>query len=202
MSNDNQEQVNESIETQGAEQQEVNQEIDVKALMAEMDKLRSTNERLLNESKQNKAKYQGLRTEVDSRQQKSLEENEQWKELLEIEKNKSFEVQEQMKSMKQKVLQSNLHAEVAKHAKNAFDVNDVVSNLQSKKDMLNIDEENLRVDGIKEAVEIVMKEKPYLFNTGTKSHGMGQGPGEEYKPETKELTLEEALLQGFEKKII
>jgi hypothetical protein len=178
-----------------AEQQELNQDVDINALMARLEKLESTNDRLLNESKQYKTKYQGLRSEVETKQQKHLEENENWKELLEIEKNRNFEINENMKSMKQKVIKSNLHAEVARYAKNAFDVSDVVSNLP--KEMLNIDEENLRVDGIREAVELVIKEKPYLFNTGVKAHGMSQQPPAEYKQETKEASLEDILGEAF-----
>lgn len=193
MSNDNLES-NEQTVNENVEQQNQEQGVDIKALMERVSKLEATNDRLLNESKTYKSKYQGLRSEVDGKQQKHLEENEQWKELLEIEKNKNFETQEQMKSMKQKVIRANLHSEVAKFAKNAFDVNDVVSNLP--KDLLNIDEENLRIEGIKEAVETVVKDKPYLFNTGVKNHGMSQEPPAGYKPEQKEESLEDLLLRG------
>jgi translation elongation factor EF-G len=186
---------NETQVNEVAEGQEQAQEIDVNALVARLEKLESTNERLLNESKQYKTKYQGLRTEVETKQKQQLEESENWKELLEIEKNRNFEVNESMKAMKQKVIKSNLHAEVARYAKNAHDINDVVSNLP--KDLLNIDEENLRIEGIKEAVETVVKEKPYLFNTGVKNHGMSTEPPAEYKQETKEASLEDLLGAAF-----
>lgn len=195
MSNDNE------LENANVEQQE-QKEINVDELVAQMNAMQekmsllaSTNERLLNESKANKNKYQSLRTEVEQKQKADLEASENFKELLDMEKNRAFELEEQNKKIKQSVIRERLNFEVARHAKNAYDINDVIHSLP--KDMLNIDEENLKVEGIKEAVEIVMKNKPHLFNNGIKSHGMGQEPPEGYKPENKEPTFEELLLGGM-----
>jgi len=162
--------------------------------------LKSTNERLLNESKTYKNKYQGLRNDVETKQKTQLEESENWKELLDIEKNRAFELEEKHKSMQKNVLRQKLNFEVARHAKNAFDVNDVINSLD--RNSLHIDEENLEVGGIKEAVELVMKSKPHLFNTGVKPHGMGERPPENYKPEEKEKSLAELLGEGFKQNVI
>lgn len=174
--------------------------INIEALQARLEKLESTNERLLNESKTYKNKYQGLRNDVETKQKTQLEESENWKELLDIEKNRAFELEEKHKSMQKNVLRQKLNFEVARHAKNAFDVNDVINSLD--RNSLHIDEENLEVGGIKEAVELVMKSKPHLFNTGVKPHGMGERPPENYKPEEKEKSLAELLGEGFKQNVI
>ena len=174
--------------------------INIEALQARLEKLESTNERLLNESKTYKNKYQGLRNDVETKQKTQLEESENWKELLDIEKNRAFELEEKHKSMQKNVLRQKLNFEVARHAKNAFDVDDVINSLD--RDSLHIDEENLEVGGIKEAVELVMKSKPHLFNTGVKPHGMGERPPENYKPEEKEKSLAELLGEGFKQNVI
>lgn len=184
----------EAVENATPEQVEQKQEIDVNALMERLEKLENTNSRLLDESKTNKAKYQNLRSEVEVKEQTKLVESENWKELLEIEKNKGFELQENNKKIKQSVLQKELNYQVARNCPNAFDVSDVINSLP--KELLSIDEENLRIDGIKEAIESVMKTKPHLFNTGVKPHGQGGEPPVGYKPEEKELSLAELLLQG------
>ncbi len=182
------------------EESEPTPAINIEALQARLEKLESTNERLLNESKTYKNKYQGLRNDVETKQKTQLEESENWKELLDIEKNRAFELEEKHKSMQKNVLRQKLNFEVARHAKNAFDVNDVINSLD--RNSLHIDEENLEVGGIKEAVELVMKSKPHLFNTGVKPHGMGERPPENYKPEEKEKSLAELLGEGFKQNVI
>ena len=189
-----------------AEQQEQNQEIDVQALMeqmesmqAKMQKLSNTNERLLNESKQNKSKYQSLKTEVENKERQQLVESENYKELLEIEQNKLFETQEKMKSMKQKVMKANLRSEVAKYAKDAYDIDDIINSLP--RDVLELDDDNLMVNGVKEGVDLVRKNKAHLFNKGPKAHGMGEGRPEGYKEEKQEPGFNdifgEAIKQGL-----
>ena len=192
--------VEQEVPTDTAPVESQEQTVDVEALMSEIEKLKNTNIRLLDESKANKGKYQTLRTEVDTKNQTDLESNENWKELLDIEKNKNHETSSKMKDMKQKVMQANLHAEVAKNAGNAFDVNDVINSLS--KDLLQVNDENLRIEGIKEAVEDVRTRKPHLFNTGVKPHGQDGGPPAQDKVEVKEQTLNEILALGVKHKLI
>lgn len=142
--------------------------IDADALMKRLEQLESTNQRILDESKTWKSKYQGLKTDVEKKESQKLEESENWKDLLEIEKNKSHELVEQLKHFKKETLRQKIHFEVAKHASDAFDVNDVISNLP--RDILSIDEENLAVKGIEESVSFVKEKKPWLFNN-KKTHG-------------------------------
>ena len=56
---------------------------------------------------------------------------------------------------------------MASVAKDAYDVNDIISALP--KDTLSIDEEGLSVSGVDEAVNFVRENKPWLFQKENKS---------------------------------
>jgi oligoendopeptidase F len=155
-------------EQTGAEEQK-EQQVDINAVMNRLEQLEQTNQRLLEESKQYKNKYRGLRDEVETKEKAKLEESENWKELLDREKNEKMQLADQVRSYKQQTLKQNINFEVARHAPNAFDVNDVITSLP--KDMLQMDEETLEVKGIEDAVNLVKEKKPWLFDT-KKSTGM------------------------------
>lgn len=154
-----------TIETQQPEQEAPeapkDASVSVEELMAEVDKLRKTNERILSESKDYKTKFQSLRGEIDVKEKQELEKGEQWKELLEKERNEKFEYQEKIKGMKNKVLNKSLKFELAKAAFDAEDLELLATALPET--MVQIDEDNLTISGIKEAVEHLRKEKPFLF---------------------------------------
>lgn len=180
----------------GAETGELNKpELDVNALMARMEKMEQTNARLLEESKSHKNKYQGLRNEVEEKEKAALTENENWKELLEIEKNKRSEYESRLKDTKKTVLQKELNFRVASLAKDAYDVGDIISALP--KDMISIDEENLSINGVEEALNFVREKKPYFFNTETKS-GMASGrPAVDLSSADENLTDEQQLKEAL-----
>jgi len=144
------------------------QEIDVKSMLERLNQLEGSNQRILEESKGWKSKYQGLRTDVEQREAKKLEESENWKELLEIEKNKAHELNGQLSHFKKESLKQKIHFEAARHASDAFDINDVINNMP--RDVLAIDEESLTVSGIEEAISLVKEKKPWLFDN-KKAHG-------------------------------
>lgn len=123
--------------------------------------LKSTNERLLNESKDHAGKYRTLRDEVSTKEKADLEQNEQWKELLDKEKNSHFELGEKYKGLRKQTLQKSLEFEIAGLAKDAFDVRDVINSMPL--DEVNIDEDNLTFGGLEEAVKKVRESKEYLF---------------------------------------
>ena len=157
-------------ETQQQEQAE-KPELDVEKLMARVEQLESSYNRVLDESKNWKSKYRGLRDQVEQTETKKLEESENWKELLDIEKNKAHELSAQLNHFKKETLKQKIHFEAAKHAPDAFDISDVITNLPQE--MLSVDEESLTVKGIGEAIGLVKEKKPWLFNN-QKSHGMAQ----------------------------
>lgn len=150
-------------ETMQAEQQatESNDQVSMEHLMEEIDRLKKTNERILSESKDYKTKFQSLRGEVEAREKQELESKEQWKELLEKERNERFEIQGQLKGMRNKVLNKGLKFELATLASDAEDVELLAQALPEN--MVEIDEANLSFVGIKDAVEHLRKEKPFLF---------------------------------------
>ena len=153
----------EKVEGQTTEvKNDESQSVDVNAVMERLQQLESSNQRILDESKSWKTKYQSLRGEVEQKESKKLEESENWKELLEIEKNKAHDLSVQMNHFKKETLKQKIHFETARHAPDAFDINDVINNLP--RDILSIDEESLTVKGIDEAISVVKEKKPWLFN--------------------------------------
>lgn len=175
---------------EGAKAPEENKpEVDVNDLMKRVEQLESSKNRLLEESKGWKEKYQGLKTNVEKENEQKLTENEQWKELVEIEKNRRFELESKVKDLTTLSMQKDLQYKVAALAKDAYNVDDVVTAV-SRSGMLNIDKEAGTITGIEEAYNMVRQEKPYYFDT-TKKSGMSAG-----KPDTmvpKEKTLDEQL---------
>jgi myosin heavy subunit len=163
-----------SGEDQSQEQvaQETTEQLDVKAVLEKLNQLEQTNARLLDESKEYKTKYKGLRTEVESKEKEKLEAQENWKELLEMERNRNFELQEKFKTTKKQTLKQKLNFEVARLAQGAYDINDIITSLPQ--DIIEIDEENLEIKNVDQAVAFVKEKKPYLFNS---KHSTGMVDG-------------------------
>jgi len=156
-------------------QEEVKPEINLEELVQTVDKLKSTNERLLSESKDWKAKYQGMRLETENREKKELEDKESWKELLEKERDEKFKIEENFKSLKKQTLKKQLQFEVAKHASDAHNIDTVLSTLPT--DMLQIDEENMSVSGIKDCIDSLRKDHGYLFKSENTPSMVNKRPG-------------------------
>lgn len=153
------------------------QTVDIEALMKRVEQLESSNNRLLDESKSWKEKYQSERSVREKDTEKKLTENEQWKELVEIEKNKRFELESKVKDLTTLSMQKDLKYKVASLAKDAHNVEDVVAAV-SRSGMLELDKDSGTIRGIEEAYNRVREEKPYYFDLAKKS-GMSAG-----KPDT------------------
>lgn len=166
--------------------------IDVEALAKRVEQLESSNNRLLDESKSWKEKYQGLKGNVEKENEAKLTENEQWKELLEMEKNKVHDLQSKVKNLTTTTMQRDLQYRVASLAKDAYNVDDVVTAV-GKTQMLQIDSETGSISGIEEAYNAVRSEKPYLFNTAKRS-GMDAGRPEDMTP--KEKSIDEQIAEN------
>lgn len=149
------------------QEQNQKQEVDPNELAAKLEKLEQSNKRLLDESYQYKQKYNGLKSEIEQKQKQSLEEQENFKELYELEKQKSMEASSKAEKLKRQALQKDMHFKVASKATDAYDVSDIIKSLP--RDLLEIDEETESVSGIEEAIKHVRESKPYLFkkNNGT-----------------------------------
>jgi predicted nuclease with TOPRIM domain len=163
-----------SGEDQSQEQvaQETTEQLDVKAVLEKLNQLEQTNARLLDESREYKTKYKGLRTEVDAKEREKLAVEENWKELYDKSEQSRFEIDEKYKSTKKQVIKQVLRLEVARHAPNAYDLEDIMKSLPLE--MIEIDEENLTVNNVGPAVARVQEKKPYMFNN-KQSTGMVDG---------------------------
>lgn len=137
-------------------------ELDAKKLSEELESLKSQNERLLAESKKYKQRAQSVETQQEKLQREALEKEGKFQELLEMEKSNNQKVSEQMMQIKRSALQKEIKAEVARYAKDAFDVEDIIKNLDSS--LLEVDEDSLTVKGIDKAVAVVRENKKYLFS--------------------------------------
>ena len=132
--------------------------IEVKALQEEMTNLKQTNDRILEESKQNKDKYRTLRADVDKKESAVLEESESWKELYDREKDTSFGLSEKLQTQTKIILRKELNFQVAAEAGDAHDINDVINALP--KDIISIDKDSMEVKNVKEAVNLLKQKKP------------------------------------------
>lgn len=164
----------------------------LKVIVEQNEQLRNTNDRLLAESKENKIKARTYRDEIETQEKKKLEENENWKELLDREKNEKHDLLNQVQHIKKQTLAKSLSLEIAKYAGDAYDMNDIISALPE--DKIETDEDRLEFTGVSEAVATLRESKPYLFKTKEIPGTVGSRP--ENKPQSKtidQMTTEEKL---------
>lgn len=173
------------VEEQGQQQEET--EVDSKKLMAELERLKSTNQRLLDESYQYKQKYNKTIEQQEMEKKKQLEDQENYRELYEIEKQRQEELKNQTFTLRQQALKKELHYNVAAKAGDAYDVQDVISVLP--KNMIEIDEENNTVKGVEDAINFVREQKPYLFRSQARTNMSDSRPTTDQGK--RELTKEE-----------
>lgn len=173
--------------------EETQPEIDVNELQAKLDKLEQSNKRLLDESYGYKQKYNSLKSEHEERQKHQLEEQENYKELYELERKKANDALTEAQEARRKALKKDMHFKVASRAGDANDVEDVIHNLKKYgRDVLQIDEETETINGIDEALEIVRKEKPWLFKKQNSTGMVDSRPkGDNGKKSWNDLTAQE-----------
>jgi len=148
---------------------------------------------LLQESKDYKAKFSSLKTNLEQETKTKLEKEQDWKTLLEQERVNNQTLNENLLKMKKQTLRKALDFEVAKYAKDAFDVEDVISSLDHN--VVKIDEESLSILGVEDAVNALRTKKSYLFNSAKKPSMVDDRPGFN-KPEKKDptkLTINESI---------
>jgi len=180
---------------QTAEQHEAKPEgekpqIDVTELQARMERLESSNQRLLDESKSWKGKYQGLKTEIEENQNEQMRETNDFKGLYEKAMQKVQTLEEDVKSGKRSELESTLKYEVAKNAKDAEDVDLVLAALKlKKKDMLGYDREAGAWRGVDEGINDLRKSNPGLFKSDIP--GMESGRPQSVPTKTEEELINE-----------
>lgn len=136
--------------------------------MDELMKLKSTNERLLAQSKENAEKYRGLRDKVDAKEKLELEENENWKVLLDNEKNASHELKEKYDTLKKSALRKDLDFTVAGLIDSPLSQGATIDHVISevlKTGMVEMTEDESGFTNVKEAYAKVKEDALFLFNT-------------------------------------
>ena len=159
-------------------------------LATEIERLRSTNERLLHESQTNKTKrseLEELRSLVDSYKSKELEATGNWQERLKQEQEKRNELERKLHDQSNKILKSNIVNAVGNYAKDAYDVNDLLAQSDFAK-MIEVDEETLEPIGesVEKFVNSLKEKKKYLFK-GHKLPSMADGKPGINKPVEKNI---------------
>ena len=137
--------------------QELNEALEV------VNQLKSTNDRLLNESREYKEKFKTLQTDISNKEKTELEKSGDLQALLEKERTEKFEYQMRLEKQEHKSVAQALKYEVAKLTGDAYDIDDVISNLGSEG--IDYDKESDSFTGLKEAIETVRERKKYLFAT-------------------------------------
>jgi hypothetical protein len=158
-------------------------ELDAVTLKAELEKVKATNERLLSESKENKSKYVSLKSTVEAEAKAKLEQEQDWKQLLEKERESSQTLSADLLKVKKQTLKKSLDFETAKYAKDAYEIDDIINAID--KNTIKIDEESLSISGVEEAINVLRTKKPYLFNTAKKPTMIDERPGLNMPVQTK-----------------
>jgi len=136
----------------------------INSMTARLDQLESSNKRLLEESKAWKSKFQNVKSEVEQRETDQLKENDDFKGLYERKSQEVEDMKGELLSSRKSGLKSTLKYEVARHAKDAFDVDTVIYNLSKKSDSFAYNKEESSWEGVGEAINDLRKDQDYLFS--------------------------------------
>lgn len=145
------------------EGEQVNHEGGDKDLQARLEQLEKTNQRLLDESNSWKSKARDYESKLDEDHRKKLEAEGKTKELVEAERKARLNAEDRLNQMTETVLSKDLRYEAIKHAKDAHDI-DMVLKVSEHKELLKLDQDSLKVSGVKEFVDAVRNSHPYLFS--------------------------------------
>lgn len=172
-------------------EREQEEKIDVEAVMQKLKSLEQSNERLLDESKAWKSKYQSIRGEVEQSQNEELKQKNDFKGLYEKTLNEKEELLDTLRNEKKANLESTLKYEVAKNARDAVDTDLLLAAIKlKKKDQIGYDNDTGSWRGIDSAVADFRTEMPSLFSQD--KPGMVNGRPKSALP--KEKTVDERIL--------
>lgn len=178
---------------------EANQAVDVKALMERLEQLESTNNRLLSESKENAEKYRSARDKLVQKEKIELEQNDNWKERLELEKNEKSEWVDKFNALKKETLKKDLNFNVAKMVSGVklnkgVTVDHVIDEVL-KTGMVEVDEDNNSFMGLNDAFAKVKNDAVFLFDIGKApmTNAMPQGAAPEKKKMSKDDLFRAAI---------
>lgn len=153
-------------------------EIDYKAKYEE---LMGSKERVLNESKDWKSKAQEYKAKLESIEEDKLRQKGETQKILEKREQELATLKERLETMNKSTLKSNIKAAVARVAKDAFDIDDLLKTDQAS--MIEYDPESLTPtsESVEKFLNAVREVKPHFFGA-SKLPGQGAAkPTEEVK---------------------
>lgn len=153
---------------EGSNQGEIDYKAEYEKLIADYTETSKSKERLLEESKTFKSKYQEYKTKAEKLEQERLEKDGTLEQKLEAERKRMNEILNQSNHLKEKVVTSNFKSTLQTIARDARDIDDLM-NLPQVINALKVDQESLEVDRdeLAKVVNELKEKKPYLFNSAT-----------------------------------
>lgn len=196
-----------SEEKQEVANKDEGQGLDVNELVARINQLESTKERLLNESKQyktRKSEVEELQAKLKEYENKKLEEEGNWQEMLRREQEEKSSLQAKLREQSNQILKGNIFNSVANVAKDAHDISDLLAQSEYA-ELIEVDEERLSPskESVEKFVNSLREKKPYLFKNKKVAAMADAKPGTD-KPVHKSMqnmTMEErkqAMRQALE----
>lgn len=166
------------------------EQVDTQDLVQRLEGLERSYNRVLDESKTWKSKYQNAKAEADKREHAQLEESNDFKGLYEKTLAQVDDLKTLVQQEKKSKLETSLKYEVAKHGKNARDLDILLAAVKTKKkDLLGYDAENEQWKGVDVAVEDLRRMGLGLFEDNTP--GMESGRPQAIVP--KEKTVDDLI---------
>lgn len=155
----------ENVEGQAKGSEGSKPNVKVEDLMAEIQQLKASRDRILEESKGYKNKYQEVAGALDAIEREKLEKEGKTEEILLKERDEKAKLMESLKALKSKTLKANVVSTLAKLAKDAHSIDDLLSLKQAS--MIEYDEESLEPlqETVEKFVNTLREEKPYLFGS-------------------------------------
>ena len=152
-----------------AKTEQLDANIEGKDLMGQMQSLKSTNERLLAQSKDNADKYRKLRDATDSKEKLELEESENWKLLLDKEKDERHKLSEDYNTLKKSSLKKDLNFNIVKligstQLNTGVTVEHVIDEVL-RTGMVEVSDDESEFVNINDAFEKVKNDAVFLFNS-------------------------------------
>jgi len=178
-------------------------------LMSEIEQIKATNQRLLEESKKWKERAQKIEQDYELKAEEELSKEKDINKILEAERKRTEKLMKENKEIRQKTLETNIRATVSKFAKDVNDIDDLL-NQPKYSDILKrgIDRDSLSLDEevAKEFVDTVLQAKPYFRKQADVTTFMTKKPGYSGGQATKSVDqmdakeIEETLFNLYGKK--
>jgi hypothetical protein len=178
----------------------------VEQLLAQLDQLKKTNERLLDEDRKRKAAINLYREQAEKSEREKLEKDGDLAKQLEFERNKRSEIEQGYAHLKQQTLKSNIYNTFLKIANDVNDIDDLLNQPKFSHILKDaIDEESLSVreDKAKEYYNEVLNAKPWLRKVNqkvgaltTKPSFVNDAPAKDFKDLSKD-ELEKVIRDKF-----